>query len=301
MKFIILFIFTMTLATTLKSQETFSPEITTIQTLETTDLEQLVLVTTTKKEEIIGYIFHLSVNKIHLKTINADTLLIKWEMISSIQTIDKRNISRTNVYLPPNPQSSKYFLTPSGYGLKSGDIIIESSGFLFNHVNIGISDYASIQFGTAPIFLLEEGVLPVWVMPKVSIPIVKDKVNFGVGAFLSKSFFADKPSMVNYGLGVLSIGSRNSNVSFSLGYGGSQLSPNSFVFILSGMSRLNSKTYIMTENIYIPGGPLILSVGARSFSGRVGIDYGIFILPEFSSLFFPWLGFSVPLEKAVTH
>lgn len=66
------------------------------------------------------------------------------------------------------------------------------------------------------------------------------------------------------------------------------------------MARLSSKTYFLTENYFIGIDDFwvgMLSMGARSIIGKVGLDYGLFIpiSSEIDGLYaFPWLGLTVP-------
>jgi hypothetical protein len=72
------------------------------------------------------------------------------------------------------------------------------------------------------------------------------------------------------------------------------------ILTLSGMLRVSKKTYLLTENFIFPEEAelTLLSFGARSFAGKVGIDYGLFI-PVGAGIFIgiPWLGITIPFGK----
>ncbi len=49
---------------------------------------------------------------------------------------------------------------------------------------MGVTNYFSIGAGIVPVFLFGGGATPVWITPKFSIPVVKDKFNVGAGALV---------------------------------------------------------------------------------------------------------------------
>ena len=101
--------------------------------------------------------------------------------------------------------------------------------------------------------------------------------------------------------GLTTFGNRDKNLSIGLGYGYADGSwATSPLINLSGMVRVSSRGYILTENYFIlfeDFGGALLSFGGRTIIKRAGLDYGVFI-PAFKDqdvfIAFPWLGITIP-------
>jgi len=203
---------------------------------------------------------------------------------------------------PPNTQSSRYFFAPNAYGLKKGEGYYQNVWVLFNQFSLGVTRNFSIGVGMVPLFLFAGAPTPIWIIPKLSFPVVKDKFQVGAGGLFGAVLGADNAGF-GIAYGTLTFGSRDANASIGIGYGyaGGTWSENPTVNF-SAFARLSPKTYFVTENYYISAGAdhaLILSAGFRSIINRVGIDYGLF-MPFFPDQDFyfalPWLGFTVPFN-----
>jgi len=240
---------------------------------------------------------------------NDDKIILSTEAIGRI-TILKVSISNINVvaesdkvgdeYWFENPQETRYFWQPNGYGLKKGEGYYQNVWVLFNHVSYGVTDHFTLGGGMVPLFFFGGTPTPVWVTPKVSIPIIKDKLNMGAGAMLGY-LIGDGGAAFGIPYAVITAGSRNSNLSFGAGWafadGDFAESP---TLSLSGMTRVSRKTYLMTESYYIDtGGSAVgfISLGGRTITKSVGIDYGLFFpisddIGTFIAI--PWLGVTVP-------
>jgi hypothetical protein len=245
-------------------------------------------------------------------------LILKTERMGDVSLyladITKREVVNTKLiqkgeYWNPNPQATRYFWSPNGYGLKKGEGYYQNVWIFFNQVAVGITDNISIGAGIVPAFLFAGAPTPVWITPKVSIPVVKDKVNIGVGALVGTVLGAEDESgdsKTGFGLlyGMSTFGSRDKNVTLGLGWGyaGGEMSDKPTIN-LSAMIRTSRNWYLMTENYYIDTGEDevgILSFGARRIIKRVGLDFGLFL--PFSTgdteiVALPWLGISVPFGK----
>jgi hypothetical protein len=174
---------------------------------------------------------------------------------------------------------------------------------LFNQVSVGVTDYFSVGAGTVPTFLFGTGVIPVWVVPKFSVPVVKDKFNVGIGAFTG-AVIGESNSGFGILYGLATVGNRNTNLTLGLGYGYAAGSfAKSPMISLAGMVRVSPRGYLITENYYIKVDTetlTLISLGGRSMLGKAGLDYGL-VLPfsnEMDTFFgIPWLGITVPFGK----
>ncbi len=193
-----------------------------------------------------------------IKIKNAD--IKKMSAISGVKLHDGR-------YWLENPQASKYFVAPSGYGLKKGEGYYQNVWIFFNQFSYGLTNYFSIGAGIVPLFLFAGAETPVWINPKFSIPVVKDKFNVGVGVLAGTVIGLEQSGFgILYGTGT--IGNRDRNMSIGLGWGysdgGLTKSP---TFTLAGMYRTGPRWYLFTENYYIGVSEDPLSV--ISFGGKI--------------------------------
>ena len=104
--------------------------------------------------------------------------------------------------------------------------------------------------------------------------------------------------------GLATVGSRDKNFSIGLGYGFSGQSMSQSPMInLSGMYRVGSRSYLLTENYFLGGdsnSAMILMFGARQIIKNAGLDYGL-VIPAGndigSFIAVPWLGITIPIGK----
>lgn len=198
-----------------------------------------------------------------------------------------------------NPQSTRYFWSPNGYGLKKGEGYYQNIWVLWNQASVGVTDYFSIGAGIIPLFFFGGAPTPIWIVPKFSIPVVKDKFNVGVGAIAGTVLGDGSGFGIVYGMGT--IGDRNNNLTLGLGYGFANGDWASKPMItLSGMVRAGPRGYLLTENYYIStvdATLVLISVGGRTITKKAGIDYGLFFpvssdIGSFVAI--PWLGITIP-------
>jgi len=271
-----------------------SAQIVTNSTTDSSETQKLVLIVLKNGNEFIGSIENQNKDQVVLKTATQGTLTLKWEDISSISDVKEEDISEKGFYQQHNLQSTRYFYGPNGLGLKKGEGYYQNVWILFNQVSYGFTNYFSMSVGVVPAFLLAGAPTPVWVVPKFSIPIKKEFLNIGVGGLFGTIF--GEGTSFGIGFGALTIGNSNHNLSVSVGYGmvdGEWSS--SPVITVAGMTRVSRKTYLLTENYFFPDNITLISFGARSFAGKVGIDYGLFIPFQAGDLYaIPWLGITVP-------
>lgn len=257
--------------------------------------------------EYVGLIVDRDAEYIVLATENLGEIRIKVSEIVKIDEVEPEKLIEGNYWFE-NPQESRYFWSPSGYGLKSGEGYYQNVWIFFNQFSIGVTDNFSIGAGLVPLFLFAGSPTPVWITPKISIPISKDKFNLGAGALVGTVMGEDESG---FGIvyGIATVGSRNQNVSFGLGYGYAEGEFGSKPTItLSGMFRTGPRGYVLTENYFISAGQeelILLSFGGRRIIKKLGLDFGGFIpISQDAPIFvIPWLGLTLPFGnvRAVTN
>jgi hypothetical protein len=207
-----------------------------------------------------------------------------------------------NQYWLENPQATRYFFSPNGYGLKKGEGYYQNIWVMFNSFAVGLNDYVSVGGGTVPLFLFAGTPTPVWLTAKVSIPVTKDKFNLAAGVLAGSVLGA---SGTGFGIfyGIATFGSRDANFSLGAGYGfaGGTIS-SSPMLNFNGMIRVGPRGYLLSENYLFSNGSqstLVLSFGARTIIKEAGLDYGLFIpfVPGSAVFAGPWLGITIPFGR----
>ncbi|NHE56725.1 hypothetical protein [Cyclobacterium plantarum] len=263
---------------------------------------KMVLVQTKDGNEYLGTITSEDEIKITIRTQNLGDITIFRSDIVRISGMDTGRMVNGEFWFS-NPQATRYYWLPNGYGLKKGESYYQNVWIFFNQVSTGITDNFSIGAGMVPLFLFAGSQTPVWITPKVSIPVVKDKFNLGAGALAGTVIGTDEGGFgMLYGLSTF--GSRDKNLTIGLGWafaGGSIA--NAPTVSVAGMIRTGPRGYFLTENYFISaGGETIglMSAGGRRIIKRISLDYGLFlpIAPGLETIIaVPWLGITLPFGK----
>lgn len=259
----------------------------------------LVQIETTDGNEFIGPVVMEDSEKIVIKTNNLGEITIPIRNIKSRKTILIQQVKNGKLWFA-NPQATRYFWAPNGFGLKKGEGYYQNIWVLWNQFAYGLTGNFSIGGGMIPLFFFGGAPTPVFGTVKFSIPVAEDKFNIGLGA-IAGTALGESETGVGMLYGITTFGNRDKNVSVGMGYGfagGDWAS--SPTFNVNGMFRVSSRGYFITENYIISSGGetvVLLSAGGRSNIKKVALDYGLFI-PFYSEMdtFFaiPWLGFTVP-------
>lgn len=238
-----------------------------------------------------------------LKTEQFGNISIKKTDIRNRTILDAVRNEKGHIWLP-NPQSTRYFWAPNGYGLKKGESYYQNIWVLYNQASFGITDRFSFGVGTVPLFLFNGTSTPVWIIPKFSIPLKKDKWNLGTGALIGTVLGETSAS---FGLlyGTTTFGSRDMNVSFGIASGFADGSwTERPVINISTLIRISQRGYFISENYILSDGNssmLLISLGGRTIIRNIGLDFSL-VIPagvDTGGLFAaPFLGITVPMHKS---
>lgn len=261
---------------------------------------------TTDGNEYIGTVVEQNQIELKLQTVKLGVITIKKIDIASMEIVSALK-TKGGEYWLDNPQSTRYFWQPNGYGLKKGEGYYHNAWIFFNQASYGVTDNFSIGAGIMPLFLFGGAPTPIWITPKVSLPIQRDRFNLGAG-ILAGTIVASSEygGGTSFGIayGVATFGSRDRNLTAGLGYGYADGSwASNPVVTLGFMNRLGKKGYILSENYIFPGGVSLISIGGRRLVKKVSLDFGLFApvgadLDVF--LAYPWLGVGIPFRKPAT-
>jgi len=133
--------------------------------------------------EYIGKIISIDAENIVLSTDQLGVITLRKSTIKSMTPVFGSQIKDGLLWFE-NPQSTRYFWQPNGYGLRKGEAYYQNVWIFFNQFSYGVTDNFLIGAGIVPLFLFAGTSTPVWITPKLSIPIVKDKFNVGVGGLM---------------------------------------------------------------------------------------------------------------------
>jgi hypothetical protein len=280
----------------------FSLTISLTQAQTDTDTTQLWQIELQNENTYIGKIISRDSETIVFDSQELGIINIQVKNIKSMKEIQVSQI-REGGYWFENPQSTRYFWAPTGYGLRKGEGYYQNVWVFFNQFSVGLSDNTSVGVGFVPLFLFGGGPTPVWITPKVSIPI-HDRFNVGAGALLGGILGEDTGGPFGIAYGTATFGTRDQNLSLGLGYGfaGGEWA-NVPTVNISAMIRTGKRGYFLTENYLIDTGDdllVLLMAGGRTVWSKVSLDYGA-LLPLGSDVgsfvAIPWLGISIPFGK----
>lgn len=269
---------------------------------ENKDSKTMYELETNDGNKYIGTLISINEDNIEMNTESLGIMKFPKTLVKNFITVKPSTLVKGKIW-NENPQSARYFWAPNGYGLEVGEGYYQNIWVLWNQASIGLTRNFSLGVGVIPLFLFNGAPTPVWIAPKFSIPIVKDKFNIGAGVLAGAIIDGDE----NLGLGLVygtgTYGNKNKNVSLGLGYGYADGEwANSPIINLSGLFRLTPKSYFITENYYIgienDWGILSMN-GFRFMLGKAAIDAAL-IIPFGSELdstiLLPWLGFAIPFH-----
>jgi hypothetical protein len=275
----------------------------TLSSQEVADTAKMWRVETTDGNEFLGSILSKNSAEIQLNTEKYGVLTLRTNSIRSITEIQPAEIKQGSIWMK-NIQDARYFYAPNGYGLKKGEGYYQNTWVLFNQASVGITNNISIGAGIVPLFLFAGAPTPIWLTPKFSLPVIKDKLSVGAGVLIGGILSGEIESGlfgITYGVGT--IGNRDKNITLGAGYGFSRNGwADKPMITLSGMIRVSKKGYFLSENYYLSidkENIVLLSLGGRTVWPKVSLDYGFVVPVNLTDAFIaiPWLGFTIPLSR----
>ncbi len=239
-------------------------------------------------KEYQGNIVRQDQEKLRLRQLDGTEIEISLDHIASINFISELDLVRRYA-------QTRYFFAPNAFSLKKGEAYYQNAWIFFNQVSVGLSDNFTLGMGTVPLFLFDPEVLgPLWITPKLCLPVIEDKMNVAVGGLYGTILGENVTFGITYASATF--GNIDNNATVSIGYGvvdGEWADLPTFAF--SGMVKAGHHTYLVTENYYIDGF-LIMSFGGRTDFRKLSLDYGLMVPGEFEGFFLPWLGVTVPFK-----
>ena len=163
---------------------------------------------------IIGIYERSESGNIYIKDLNGEEVYIPKVMIAQTHEATDDNI-KSGEYWFPNLHDTRYFFSPSAFGLEEGEGYFSHSYWFLWQFQYGLSDELSIGAGTTPIGL------PSSVNAKFSFNIRND-INAAMGWFWVGDLFGwtggDMGSLLNMPYTVITKGSKENNLTLGIGY-----------------------------------------------------------------------------------
>ena len=260
----------------------------------------LVKIETIDGNEFVGKIISENIEEIVLKTDIFNEITIFKRFIKNRELVLSQQLKDGELWFS-NPQSTRYFWAPNGYGLKKGEGYYQNIFVLWNQFTYGVTDNFSIGGGVIPLFLFDGAPTPIFATAKFSVPVDKEKLNLGCGA-IAGTLLGEDAFAVGIVYGLSTFGTPDNNVTLGLGYGFADGNWAQTPLInISGLFRVASRGYFITENYYInldgDGGAVIGLVGGRWIIKKAALDF-IFGIPVFKGMdtfiAAPLIGFTIP-------
>ena len=261
----------------------------------------LVRIETNDGNEYTGKIVRQDSARIFLATETLGEIAIRKSNIKSQEKLRIEQIKDGEIWFA-NPQATRYFWSPNGYGLNKGEGYYQNIWVMWNQFAYGLTDNLSIGGAVVPLFLFGGAPTPVFGTAKISFPIEKEKINLAAGV-IAGTVLGESETGFGILYGLSTFGSRDNNLSFGLGYGfGGGEWASAPIINLNGMFRLAGRWYFLTENYYInidEENFAMVSLGARWIIKKAALDFG-FVIPVAEDAGFigiPWLGMTIPFGK----
>ena len=254
-------------------------------------------ITLLKGDEFIGSIISKNSVNIVIRTSSIPRIEIPVANIKSIELVEK-NSMRNGSYWFPNPNATRYLISPTATNLKKGEGYYQNLYLFFNSVNYGITDYFSIGGGFELISTFSPDVTPIFMLtPKLGFEL-SEKSHAG-GGLLFVGAAGEGSLGIAYGL--YTYGDSNSNFTTGLGWGFvDQDFSSKPVFTISGMHRVKRRLSLVSENWIIPDGDdsyyTLISYGLRFFGETLSTDLGFINnadIAEFLIIGIPYVDFVV--------
>jgi len=261
--------------------------------------------------------------EITLKTSVGEITILK-SNIKKMKELSKDDFVNGSYWFE-NPNSTRYIVGPSAFGLKKGEGYYQNMYLFIQSVNVGITKNISIGGGTEIASIIFGGKAPLatFLTPKASFEI-NPKLHLGTGVLYLNTRMGGSGDNAHYGIGygLATVGSRNTNFTFGLGWGYHSIMRYEYLFnqttqtytynsyrdkgvnsnpiiTLSGMARTGKRFSLVTENWIFPRSKttynynagtsttttsydFIISYGARFMGEKIAVDFGFLNGPEVS-------------------
>ena len=184
-------------------------------------------------------------------------------------------------YWFPNPNSTRLLFAPTAYNLRRGEGYFSDYYIVLPGVAYGVTDRVTIGGGVSLVPGLGGSQL-LYVTPKVGL-VQRENAALAVGGLFATipDLFDDDDGATSFGIlyGVGTVGSRENNATFGVGFGyqGRRVSGDPVV-MLGGQARVARRVALVSENYFAPGAfdSALIAYGVRFLGEQLAFDLGFF-------------------------
>lgn len=279
-----------------------------------TTTDQKVIITLVNGNVYKGTVIKENTETITIMVDDVGELTIDRSKIRTIETTDLK--TQKNIITLRDDKgfaidyhnSTRFLISPTGYGLKKGQSYYENIGVFFNSFSFGVSDNFTFTVGGEIASLLFGGNTPIFYLsPRFNIPFKEDKGAASIGVIF---FTLPEDNFDGIGLASAAVTFGNRNNQITLGFGAGFETENSFndgvlMFNLGTVLRLSRKisfvsdNFVLTtggldddgENVFVVSAALRIHFNEKGFALNVGLFRpledldSVLALPFFSATF----------------
>jgi len=182
--------------------------------------------------------------------------------------------------------------SPNSIQLKKKEGYYQNTGLVLNSINYGITNNISIHAGAEFLFSILTGGPTFFISPKVGYQLTQE--TYVSGGLLSVKVQDQDLTLVGHGS--ITVGTKDSNVSFGAGYAflNSQFRESPVLYI-AGMQRIGQKFALLSENYILPIAAsynILMGIqGFRYFKNKNVFDIGAILIYDSN---FSFLGTGLP-------
>lgn len=230
-------------------------------------------------QRYIGKMVHSDSATIVLNTTRGVEVNIERSSIKQIRIVNEAYFRRQQRKPADATTRETYFVNPSAYGPTAGEGYFSSNYVFFYQGNYGITDNISVRAGGL--------LMPMFVAPKLTAPIVHDQLALGVEGILGfwlPFYFGPRPVDVNGSphfsvlRGMATVGNRSTHLTASVGWAaGNRRWVASPVYGLAASWRISPGFGLMTENYFFQDNNLVRIhlLGVRLYTRALSFDLGM--------------------------
>jgi hypothetical protein len=202
----------------------------------------------------------------------------------------------------PEKQHAPGILAGKNGFIKKKKTYFQNLWVMLSQFSLSLVNNVSVTAGMVPLFLYPGSPSPVILIPKVTVPLIREKWLVSAGVLIGK-MAGNNQSGFTVAYGTTTFGNPGTYISLGVGFGSLSGSwAEEPVRCFRPLAESNRKPLPGDDGFRFTrsNSLLMISIGGRKSLKKAGIDFGIFI-PVFQGqnflVIYPWIGISIPLYQ----
>jgi hypothetical protein len=251
--------------------------------------------------QLVGRVTLLTKDSVHVN-LRVGRIAVARGDVLEVREIPRSLVHGSELWFP-HPHSTRLLFSPTAFPMEEGSGYFSDIYLFFVSVQYGFTERFSMGGGMSVFPLDDFADNLFYLTPKYTV-VDAPRLKLSLGGFIGTAGLAsDEVDLQERSLGILygvaSTGTRESNVSFGVGWGyfGGEMADRPVV-MLGGQGRISKRISLITENWVISTNDRtegIISYGFRFLGERMSVDLA-FLNPLSEEKFFPgipFVGFAV--------